>query len=493
MNYYNINYISDIQKNYNFPCLGLIKNKWDDYTNSTLFQIYHFKNKSNYKELGYYRIMHNGDKCTTLPSDYFEYLEDDYCSLAMSDDFYYNFYKRDSENITNFLLGLNDISIKQEYFEVFKNNTVFNNSLLRGTSVDFVKTNYPKIIEGSSPIYNQEFAYSCSMDNFSEPINANFSFLPLDEHCYKLPFRINCLIGKNATGKTTILSHLALSLCSKNDESLKTLFPQGRPHFNKVMAISFSMFDKFEHPSDSDNGVNSAVDKNYSYCGFHNENGKMITDKQKTYKLYKPWKTIITKDELFEEWYNLLHFFLDDSQIEKITNRNISNLDLFEKLLNNIYFSSGQYIMLYFITHTIANITEHSLILFDEPEIHLHPNGISIMIKLLYELLQKKDSYAIIATHSPIIVQQIPKKYVSIINRVDDVSYIVPCPIETFGENLSVITREIFDNIDNDSYYKTVLRELAEDVKIEHIKEVFDYNLSLNATLFLDNIKNGNL
>jgi predicted ATP-dependent endonuclease of OLD family len=54
-------------------------------------------------------------------------------------------------------------------------------------------------------------------------------------------------------------------------------------------------------------------------------------------------------------------------------------------------------------------------LLFDEPETHLHPSIIFKLINTLNKLLDDYDSYLIIATHSPIVIQQIPSKKVMIL------------------------------------------------------------------------------
>lgn len=495
MHFYLIYKIRDITLNNQFPCLGFIKDNWNDYGYQTLFNVVYYNSPNDFEELGYYRIMQEGKSSTDLPSE-FDFLPDEYCSLAMSDDFYTKFYKRNKNEIEKALLTLNDVSLKTEYFDKLQNDRVFNSSLLRGSSIEFIKKNYKKIIQGNSDVYNQEFSYNANLD-FTENKNLEltFSFLPLDKNLNGVMNRLNCLIGKNAAGKTTILSKLAISLCSKNDEKSKIEFPKGRPHFSKIIAISFSMFDNFEHPNDFNDGTDSIVDKNYSYCGFHNSKGRLITEKQKSDKLYKSWKDIISNMNLYNEWKDFLKIFLTKEQINYISNKNITNRKDFEILLNNFKISSGQQMMFYFTTHTLANISDGALILFDEPELHLHPNAISQIIKLLYQILQQKNSYAIIATHSPIIVQQIPRKYVTIINHVDETVYTIPAPIETFGENLSILTREIFDNIDNDSYYKNMLKLMNSMFyhNTEYIKKIFDYNLSINAEFFLENLKNVDL
>lgn len=61
----------------------------------------------------------------------------------------------------------------------------------------------------------------------------------------------------------------------------------------------------------------------------------------------------------------------------------------------------------------------NSLLLFDEPETHLHPNMIFKLVKSLYKILETEESYAIIATHSPIIIQQVPSKNILIFENYE--------------------------------------------------------------------------
>ncbi len=80
--------------------------------------------------------------------------------------------------------------------------------------------------------------------------------------------------------------------------------------------------------------------------------------------------------------------------------------------------SSGQKLLVTIFSEILANIEQKSLLLFDEPETHLHPNMTFKLIKALSNLLETYDSYGVLATHSPIVLQQIPSKYVRIIERI---------------------------------------------------------------------------
>lgn len=61
-------------------------------------------------------------------------------------------------------------------------------------------------------------------------------------------------------------------------------------------------------------------------------------------------------------------------------------------------------------------------------------------MRMFYRLLEEFDSYAIIATHSPLIIQEIPSKYIRslTIHTPDN---------ECFGENVTKITDDIFEKL----------------------------------------------
>jgi len=140
------------------------------------------------------------------------------------------------------------------------------------------------------------------------------------------------------------------------------------------------------------------------------------------------------------------------------------------------------------MTDVIAKIEEDTLILYDEPEMHLHPNAIAKLIKMLYDLLEKFDSYAIISTHSPIILQQIPSEYVRVFERQGNYPIVKKLRLESFGENLTILTNEVFNIVETESNYKYWFKKLSKEHTYDEIKSYFESELSFNAKVFLTNI-----
>ncbi|WP_164584517.1 AAA family ATPase, partial [Pseudomonas viridiflava] len=74
-----------------------------------------------------------------------------------------------------------------------------------------------------------------------------------------------------------------------------------------------------------------------------------------------------------------------------------NNESMYERL------SAGQRLALNCVFHILSKIDRRTLILFDEPELHLHPQLLTGLLNTLSEILESQDSFAIIATHSPLV------------------------------------------------------------------------------------------
>ena len=115
-----------------------------------------------------------------------------------------------------------------------------------------------------------------------------------------------------------------------------------------------------------------------------------------------------------------------------------------------IHLSSGQETFISLIINILALIKPNSLILIDEPENTLHPNIEIDFISILQDILSDKDfdSFAIIATHSPTIVREVPESFVRVIKFDESGQLLIDSPtIKTFGADIGTITNYVFDDI----------------------------------------------
>lgn len=153
-----------------------------------------------------------------------------------------------------------------------------------------------------------------------------------------------------------------------------------------------------------------------------------------------------------------------------------------------------------FVIHSIVNIVYYiqpcSIILFDEPENHLHPPLLAILMKTIRMILSQNMSVMIIGTHSSVILQETIYKNVNILRRDGNMISVSNPTLQTFGENTGLITSQIFDLTSNitdfhnvyDSLLKQIYREdLSYDNAITIIEECLGGQLSNQGYFYLNN------
>ena len=96
------------------------------------------------------------------------------------------------------------------------------------------------------------------------------------------------------------------------------------------------------------------------------------------------------------------------------------------------------------MTKLVELVSERTLVLIDEPEAHLHPPLAASFIRALSALLATRNGLAILATHSTVMLQEVPQDCVWLLFRTGATIEVERPQIETFAETLGVLTREVF-------------------------------------------------
>ena len=154
--------------------------------------------------------------------------------------------------------------------------------------------------------------------------------------------------------------------------------------------------------------------------------------------------------------------------------------------------SSGQLSILQLITSICSNIHMSSLLIIDEPEVHLHPSFILEFMTKLGNILKQFDSFAIIATHSPLIVREIVNSQVFLMQRMEgDIPQIAKVNFETFGEDATKLYRNIFGYDEHKSFFTLLVRKMLETKSYIQVIELLDkyMELGMNARLAIRDIK----
>jgi len=460
---------------------------WNDYSIKSTFTLFYYDEAGTCNQVGDTKIIYKQELDTSqFIDDEFFILNDDFCSLGQSDGYYFNlknYLKVDFESI---LFALKDAAFFPDIHDQFDNNIHFNSSLIRNDSserrlreikyklFDFDLTNLYKFKYTFKPVFSPD------------SIDINFEF----DNNKDIPNRIYAIIGKNGTGKTQLITSLPIKISEKDDNS----FIPRAPLFSKVIAVSYSSFDNFPIPRKTSSF-------NYVYCGLRNEKEELRSDRSLVLRFHNSWKKIQGLSRT-DHWRQILLNFIDEDflnefilekkdyfSIEKIYDVNVEG---FNKVKNRL--SSGQSSILYIITEIIANIRYDSLLLYDEPETHLHPNAISQLVNTIYDLVNKFESYCIIATHSPLIIGELFSKNVYVIEREGNTPSIRKIGIESFGENAATLTEEVFGNKEIPKQYKKIILELVASGKtyddIVNLLEFDQVALGFNARLFIKSLTN---
>lgn len=470
-----------------FPAFVLVWNSgWNDYSVRSSFHLFYYNENREGFTIGPLKIISNGDENDTpdVLRPTFTILGDEYCSLGQTEEYYRRLKEILGREFESVLFALKDSAFFPDIHDRFSNNDKFINSIVRFDGAERLLRVARYVVYNYDLANLYKFKYAFQPLYSSETVNVDFEF----DNDIGSQNRIYAIIGKNGTGKTQLITSLPNNISRKKEEYFIPMIP----FFSKVIAVSYSVFDQFEIPKRTSSF-------NYVYCGIRNDKNEEISEKGLLLRFHHSWKRI---EELKRtgKWRNILLNFISQDIVDSfIVEDGIQltaqgeykfNIDGFHLIRSKL--SSGQSIVLYIISQIVANIRLDSLLLYDEPETHLHPNAITELMNTIYELVKEFESYCIIATHSPMIIRELFSRNVYVIDRHENTPSVRRIGIESFGENISVLTDEVFGNKTSLKQYKKIIEELVSEGKsFEGIVELLEFDqmpLSLNTRLYIKSV-----
>lgn len=295
----------------------------------------------------------------------------------------------------------------------------------------------------------------------------------------KVPGRLNVIVGKNASGKTSLLAGMAYWF---SQPAPKNQF-EYRPDFSRVIVVTFNPFDTSYRSYISPKELG-----NVRFVGRQPISSKTLNSLVRLVDSPKfdedTWLDLIEKAffsnaELFRSTMrslllgrtvkNTLETLQNDPQWEAfILEAFFEEPDLASTICSDPddaldAMSAGQLSLVTLYAELFVNLESRALVLIDEPENHLHPSLIARFIRAFNEMLAVRKAYAIIATHSPVIVQETPSRFVSILQRDGNVTVVRTPDTETFGDSIDNISQKLFDTDFRSSHWKKVLRAMASE------------------------------
>ncbi len=466
------------------PYALLRHDNWDDYGYRTSFELAIYDTQGIQLFSSYLKILQYEPTDfsvdvhhSNIPNSEFEELPTNFCSLGNSLD-YYETLRNLEENIwQSVLIGLRDVVYLPDIVKEIEQTNGFRVSLLRDSDSEKAFREGHQFFSNREVFQLFKFDFSCRLEGAGRPHLVSFDFT---EHPSRLN-RSTVLIGKNGTGKTRYLAEFAHAMSGMKQVRGATGFSPRRPSFSRVIAISCSVFDDFERPLSSNHGVS------YIYCGIRAPERQTDADSNR----------LMSQDETRAQIFNALQVIKDQDrdglclEILSILLEGAVDVDELSRSESSFYekLSSGQRILVLVLTQTIAFIRQHSILLVDEPELHLHPEVFAALARALSRLLVVFDSFAIIATHSPMLLQETMARQVRVFKRIENIPEISELAIECFGENLTTITREVFEVDGSEHNFRGHLLELMKESSAEEIGAMFPLGLPMLAQAFIDSHK----
>lgn len=124
----------------------------------------------------------------------------------------------------------------------------------------------------------------------------------------------------------------------------------------------------------------------------------------------------------FEEFRHLVNLFLEGKWIEEVNlNYRVVIADDQGKKYGLEALSSGEKQIVMLIGEIYRHIVKGSLLLIDEPELHLHPVWQRVFVEVLTRLCKKYDAQMILTTQSPRIAESVlSREVVSLDNLLEE-------------------------------------------------------------------------
>lgn len=435
------------------------------------------------------------------PPAQFDQLGEEWFSIGQTENYYETLNSLGDEYRDWYLAALRDCARDLDRLAQHEGEPVLSQSLLRDIDRERVQNRFHRLATGNAALTPFAFKFTFPADPLSPdpPPELAFRVTPGSHP----PSNVHVLIGRNDVGKTRcfdLLSRTFLGLNARDGTPAGTLGPLeadafgllgGGHGFAGLVTVSFSPFDEYG-PLVSASGTLAV---RYEYVGLIRAVAQSTDAEGAAEPAPEAQQqfTIKGRRELCDEfvksveacrrgarrtrWSRALKVLEADPLFEEADVSAIAADGLVDwqqqarRLFRNL--SSGHCVVLLTISKLVELVEERSLVLIDEPEGHLHPPLLSAFVRALSDLLVDRNGVAIIATHSPVVLQEVPKSCVWILNRSGLSSRTDRPDTETFGENVGVLTREVFGLEVVRTGFHRLISEAAEGRTYEEILDFF--------------------
>lgn len=500
---------------------------WDDYDFCTQFSVKLFDDQGVGVELGDVKIGYQGQpKDTDFPTykkldQYFQSLDEKFFSLGQSVEYYKKLNNVSEFSRKGYLEALNDLVHQPNLIDTISKEEVFGYSLIRDVSLTSIKGQFKNVLEGGNELTPFNFRFKSIDTERIGGVQLEFDV----EVGSKPSTNLHAIIGRNGVGKTTLINSMIASIMNNSSDDSATFYDLSRysekviskDYFSALFLVSFSAFDTFRPPLEQNDPAKGTC---FYYLGLKNldENDSLKSFGELRENCLDSLINCFNNKKKRRRWINAIDKLGSDSNffmmnlkellpIYRNTVREVSESfqinsnDLETKKKKSEYIknkfriflipylsrmSSGHAIVFMTITRLVEKVDEKTLILFDEPETHLHPPLLSALVRALSDLLVNCNAVSIIATHSPVVLQEVPSNCVwKLFRRGKNMEFSRP-KIETFAESVSDLTTEIFGlEVTHSGFHNLLQESVNEGKNYKEILEEFNHQIGFEGRALL--------
>lgn len=387
-----------------------------------------------------------------------------------------------------------------------KVHNFFNNSFLRTTSIKEIKdVLHPLTLSGSNinktTTGSSELIIKRSIDEkvdkieypFSENGVSNGKLIFYKRNKSYLPMHVYGIVGGNGSGKTFKIEEI-IRRHIKNDNNFSQIVHFSLSPFDNIIDVdgikltdvhkdseANVIYEKVGFISIKTPLIETVINKlellgleeikNYvvdEYKEILDDNNNLLEDKIHEIDIEDSFYwyiqslilDLIASEEKLRLWEKALEYFDFESWAREIrtafSDRDIK-LDDFKKISK---LSSGQATILLYLTKLVFCINQGCLVIFDEPETFMHPPMIKSFIRSVSEIVTEKKAFCLVATHSPVVIQEIPHCNVYKLSFNHNIS---PIRYKTYGQNLDALYKNIYGVELQNTGYNSLLIERKKD------------------------------
>jgi len=525
---------------------ALQRDDWSDYSFRTLYHLHyrHGPDDTDVTYLGPVKILKKGQTPggSQLIQEPFNKLSPLWVSVGTSLDYYQRLNDLPEKQRAAIMSALNDAVAHPSLVSEFESEKGWKTSLFRDNREwrEYL-SDATVLFEGSfGALPDLTTSFSFQPAGAEEPIVFDFDAPEPDFYGGPwnrtgpgrkrtlLPNRLMVLVGQNGSGKSTLLSRLAhVAFASPQDRASRRLKAIGRlaPRsigFMRIITISYSAFDSFVVPGFAVKELSQATDDlesgdgRFIFCGLRDLVAEARADvdadqekpdedvmqpiERRTSTRLKPVEDLAQEfaDMMSrirrEERVDLLEaaldpllrdpsFFEHREQISRLTDGTFTRRSAKALFLT---WSTGHKIALHVVACLVAHARPRSLVLFDEPEAHLHPPLMAALIHSVRVVLTSVNAFCVAATHYPVLLQETLSRHVRRVRRTGSALSVSQPGLETFGENVGMLTYDAFGLTASTTDYHKILNLLVQGCDtVEEVEKLFEPGLSVQARAYV--------